>query len=92
MTRNDQPEWAIALQYLPDEPPIVVGKGQQALAQAIRERAKELGIPIQEDPALASALSNIELNEHVPEPLYDAVAELLAWVFWLEGRVPNDSE
>ncbi len=87
--RASQPAWAIGLQYLPDEPPVVVSKGQQATAAAMRKRAEALGIPVQEDEALATALANLAINEQIPEALFAAVAELLAWVFWLEGRAPE---
>ena len=90
--KTKQAEWAIGLQYLPDEPPVVVSKGQQAMAEAMRERAEALGIPIQEDDALATALSTLNMNEQIPEALLAAVAELLAWVFWLEGRAPDSTE
>ncbi len=87
---NEHIPWAIALQYLPDEPPVVISKGQQAVAEQIRQRAEALGIPIHEDDALASALAEIPLHEGIPEPLFAAVAEVLAWAFWLEGRAPDE--
>ncbi len=86
-----KPQWAIGLQYLPDESPIVLGKAQAEMAARMVEQARALGIPIQEDPALAAALAQVPDRQPIPEALYGAVAELLAWLFWLEGRGLDDA-
>ena len=78
---------AVALRY--DEKtsaPICVAKGLDHLAMKIRERAKETGVPILERPELARALyRSVELEEPIPRDLYQAVAQVLAFVYRLRG-------
>ncbi|MBI5429591.1 MAG: flagellar type III secretion system protein FlhB [Nitrosomonadales bacterium] len=64
--------------------PIVVAKGSHLLALRIREIAKENNVPILEAPPLARALhKHTDLGEAIPEALYTAVAEVLAYVYQL---------
>jgi flagellar biosynthetic protein FlhB len=64
--------------------PIVVAKGADAVALKIRELAKEHKIVILESPKLARALyAHTDLDKEIPEALYAAVAEVLAYVFQL---------
>lgn len=77
-------EYAVALKYKPDEMdvPVVVAKGQRLIAQKIREIAERNGIPIVEDPPLARSLYKmVSIGQAIPESLYRAVAEVLAYVF-----------
>ena len=82
-------ELAIAIQYNPEEmeAPIVVAKGAGVLAQRIRRLALENGIPIVEKKPLAQALyREVEVGKPVPHARYAAVAEVLAYVYQLQGR------
>ena len=86
-------ELAIAIQYDPEKmpAPIVVAKGAGVLAQRIRKLALENGIPIVERKPLAQALyRDVEIDHPVPEEKYAAVAEVLAYVYQLQGKkIPN---
>ena len=78
--------YAVALKYAPGSKgaPKVVAKGADAVASKIRELAGEHHVPLLEAPALARALySHTELGDEIPEALYTAVAEVLAYVFQL---------
>ncbi|MEA2403813.1 MAG: flagellar biosynthesis protein [Thermoleophilaceae bacterium] len=77
---------ATALHYEGDGAPKVVASGQGRIADRIIELAREAGIAIREDAALAEALSKLELDREIPEDLYSAVAETLAWAYALDGR------
>ncbi len=77
---------AIALQYDGIGAPRVTAKGNDEIAQRIIETAKEHNIPLEEDPALAGLLYNVELGEQIPETLYLAVAELLAFVYQMRNQ------
>ncbi|MCR5594263.1 MAG: flagellar biosynthesis protein FlhB [Lachnospiraceae bacterium] len=82
--------YAVAIKYDPDkyEAPFVVAKGADYLAARIKEIAKENNIEIYEDKPLARMLyANVEVNQIVPPELYQAVAEVLAFVYHLQGRV-----
>jgi flagellar biosynthesis protein FlhB len=64
--------------------PKVVAKGVNLVAARIRELATENNVAILEAPPLARALyHNVELNREIPGVLYNAVAEVLAWVYQL---------
>lgn len=79
---------AVALEYRPKEMPAprVVAKGAELLAQRIREAAMEHGVPLVERPELARALyRTAEVGQQVPVELYQAVAEVMAYVFRLRG-------
>lgn len=73
---------ACALRYDPrkEDSPRLVAKGRGAIAERIREIAREMDIPIVRDISLAKALHELELDTQIPEELYDAAAELLKWV------------
>lgn len=82
-------ELAIAVQYDIETmaAPVVVAKGAGLLAQRIRRLALENGIPIVEKKPLAQALyKDVELNHPIPNQMYAAVAEVLAYVYQLKGK------
>ena len=83
-------EFAIALKYDADamHAPKVVAKGQDLIAKRIREIAIEHGIPIVERKPLARALYKlVEVGQEIPEQFYSAVAEILAYVYELSGKL-----
>lgn len=84
---------AVALKYDSGDmnAPRVIAKGERLLAQKIKAIAREHDIPVVEDPPLARALFKIcRVGDFVPENLYRAVAELLAYVYRLKNKVkPN---
>lgn len=83
-----RPPVAVALHYRPEREgaPRVVAKGGGETAARILALAKEHGVPLQQDPALAAALSRLDLNEEIPRELYVAVAEVLRFVWGLDRR------
>lgn len=81
---------AVAIQYDKEvaEAPIVLAKGQDYMAQKIREAAKEYKIEIVENKPLARMLyHNVEIGQQIPPELYQAVAEVLAMVYHAQGKV-----
>lgn len=68
--------------------PILTAKGDGAEAAAIIAEAKKKGIYIAQDPYLVSLLSDLELNDEIPEDLYVAVAIILSWAYWLKDIEP----
>ena len=67
--------------------PKVVAKGADYLALRIRQLAGEFGVPIVSRPPLARALyESVEVGSYVPERLYRAIAEILAYVYELTGK------
>jgi len=78
--------FAVALKYQPGgSAPIVVAKGQDHLAQIIKKIARESRVPVIENKSLARALyAQVEVGKLIPESLYQAVAEVLAYVYRLK--------
>ena len=79
---------AVALRYKTgdDNAPRVTAKGTGLIAEKIIEMARKHGIPIKDDPDLIEVLSRLDLNEEIPPELYVVVAELLAFVYRLNGK------
>ncbi|MBP8148352.1 MAG: flagellar biosynthesis protein FlhB [Limnohabitans sp.] len=83
--------FAVALEYDPtgDGAPIMVAKGSDHMAALIRAEAQAHGVTFFEAPPLARAIYfTTEVEEQVPEELYHAVAQVIAWVFSLEAASP----
>jgi len=80
---------AVALKYKPDEDaaPKVVAKGKGAVAEAILAKAKEHGVPIQEDPSLVEVLSKLDVDQQIPPELYQLVAEVLSFIYRTDRRI-----
>lgn len=74
---------AVALTYdkYGKDAPRIAAKGKGLVAESILEQAKEHHIPIQEDPSLVELLGKLEINEQIPEELYQAVAEIFAFIY-----------
>ncbi|HXA70916.1 MAG TPA: flagellar biosynthesis protein FlhB, partial [Stellaceae bacterium] len=85
---------AVALRYQlgTEGAPTVVAKGAELLAQRIREIAAEHKVPIVENPPLARALyANVEVDQQIPPEHYKAVAEIIGYVFRLQGKLKPKS-
>jgi flagellar biosynthetic protein FlhB/flagellar biosynthesis protein len=83
---SEDVEMAIAIKYDKDKDvaPRVVAKGLRLKAEQIREIAKKYNIPMMKNLPLASALYRVDVGQEVPEELYDAVAEILNFVYALQ--------
>jgi flagellar biosynthesis protein len=80
-----------ALRYEGTGAPKVVAAGRGHVADKILAAAQDAGVPVREDPQLAAALSALARGQDVPEDLWLAVAEVLAWAYGLEkaANTPN---
>ncbi len=79
---------AVALAYRSGEIPApkIVAKGADLMAKRIRDLAEENGVPVVEEKPLAQALYKLDIGQVIPEELYQAVAQVLAFVFQLKER------
>ncbi len=82
----NSPDLAVALRYDGTSAPKVVAKGQGELAQRILAKAREHKIPLHRDPNLVKVLAKIPLGEEIPRELYLAVAEVIAFAYWLSSE------
>jgi flagellar biosynthesis protein FlhB len=80
--------YAVALRYKREEmdAPVVVAKGADHLAMKIREVGKLHKVPLVENPVVARSLYQVELGKAIPEQMFKAVAEILAYVYKLKKR------
>lgn len=69
-----------------DAAPKVIAKGRGSIAEKIIELAKKNNVTITSDPALVQILSKLDIDEQIPEELYRAVAEILAFVYSANNR------
>ena len=83
------PPKAAALRYerTQDAAPRVVAKGRGYMAETIMAVARQHNVPIHEDPNLVAVLEALDLNLEIPSELYRAVAEILAFVYRLNGKL-----
>lgn len=86
--------YAVALRYEPGETPlpVIVAKGMDAEALRIRAIAEKSGVPIVGNPPLARALHKLQLDDPVPEELFEAVAAVLRWVGYLKSLSAANTE
>ena len=59
------------------------------MAWEIIESAQKSGVLVAEDPVLAETLSYLELNQEIPEEVFQSVAVILSWVYWVNGKQPD---
>ena len=78
-----------ALQYTGDGAPKVVAAGRGHVAAQILVRAREAGVPVHTDPELAKALSDLALGQEIPDQMWTAVAQVLAWAYGLSEKRPT---
>lgn len=79
---------AVAMRYdkARDGAPRIVAKGKGHTAERIIEIAREHGLHVHHDPALVSLLAKLDVDREIPEELYKAVAEVLAFVYQISKR------
>lgn len=89
MTNNNpKRKEAIALSYDPlqADAPKVIAKGKGKIAENILSKAAEHEIPIQEDPSLLALLGQLDIDESIPEELYQAVSEVFAYIYHVDRQ------
>jgi flagellar biosynthesis protein len=89
MTTQNQPTQAIALKYDEISAPKLTAKGHDELAEQIIQLARAHNIPIYENSELVRILSKLELGDEIPEILYRVIAEIIAFAYYLQGKVPK---
>ncbi|MCY9659013.1 EscU/YscU/HrcU family type III secretion system export apparatus switch protein [Paenibacillus chondroitinus] len=80
---------AVALRYSPEaqKAPTLIAKGKGHVAEAILQKAKDNGIPVQEDSSLVEVLSKLDLDQEIPPELYQLVAEVLSFIYRSDNRM-----
>ncbi|SEN59629.1 flagellar biosynthesis protein [Amphibacillus marinus] len=83
MKKNNQLSRAVALKYdrKKNSAPVIKAKGKGYVADEIIKRAQASDVPIQQDKSLVEMLSELNINDRIPEELYQAVAEVFAFIY-----------
>jgi flagellar biosynthesis protein len=83
---------AVALSYADKtRAPVVVAKGYGVVAESIMREARENGLYVHASADLVKLLMQVNLDQQIPPQLYRAVAEVMAWIYGLEGQVESHS-
>lgn len=90
MTKSVKESKATALKYDGKNTPIIVAKGSGILAEKIIDSAKKHDVHIHSDPILLAVLSRLELGDEIPQALYLAVAKIIAFAYFLQGKHPDN--
>lgn len=83
---------AVALEYGRNKTPVVSAKGDGELAQRIVREAQRQGVYVTEDPRLLAMLNRLDVGQKIPADMFNAVAVILSWVYWLKGMQPGDEK
>ncbi|MBU2964794.1 EscU/YscU/HrcU family type III secretion system export apparatus switch protein [Amphritea sp. 2_MG-2023] len=83
--KADEYQKAIALNYDHEGAPTVTAKGQGVIAEQIIRLAREHDVHIHESPELVEVLLRLELGDEIPEALYRAIAEIIAFTYKLKN-------
>lgn len=87
MSAPKPPRIAVALEYDGQGAPRVTAKGRGELAERIVETGREHNVTVEQNAVLAQALSAVELDDEIPEELYRATAQVIAFVLSLRGEL-----
>lgn len=86
--KQELPSKAVALTYDGSSAPVISAAGESALAEEILRIAREHEVPIYENAELVEILARLEVGSEIPELLYRAIAEIIAFVYMLKGKTP----
>ena len=87
--KPEAPTKAVALTYDGSSAPFVSASGESTLAEEILRVAREHEVPIYENSDLVDILARLEVGSEIPELLYRAIAEIIAFVYMLKGKTPE---
>ena len=88
MEEKNKRKIAVALKYDKDndDAPKVIAKGFGQVAEKIVEKGQEEGVKSLENKELATELVKLDINDEIPEELYNAVAEILNYIYKLDSK------
>ncbi|MFD1414612.1 EscU/YscU/HrcU family type III secretion system export apparatus switch protein [Oceanobacillus jeddahense] len=90
---NEKRKKAVALSYEQsmDDAPRIKASGKGFLAEEIIERAQTHDIPILEDPSLVEVLAELNINEQIPEELFQVVSEVFAFIYQTDKQTEKEN-
>lgn len=92
MSTEESQRNAVALSYDQDNAPTITARGIGELAEEIIALAQQHNIPLMENAYLLELLMSLDLGDEIPQELYLSVAEIIAFAYWLNGKIPEKQE
>jgi flagellar biosynthesis protein len=89
---NNKQKSAVGIKYQHGdnkEAPKIIAKGFGDLAEEIISLAQQNGVLIHQDPYLSDFLATLDLGQEIPDQLYHVIAELIAFSYVLQGKIPD---
>ncbi len=90
MVTDEDLRQAVALFYDGNQAPKVTAKGEGKTAEEIISIAQSHGVTLCENPALIELLMQLDLEEEIPESIYIAIAQIIAFAYQLQGKIPEE--
>ena len=81
---------AVALNYDGQNAPEISATGHGDVAREIVRIAEEHGVYLHDDPVLSRMLATLEIGTEIPRELYEIIAEIIAFAYYLQGKVPDN--
>ena len=81
---------AVALNYDGTNAPLITASGTGDVAEEIVRIAAEHGVHLHQDPVLSRMLSTLDIGTEIPRELYELIAEIIAFAYYLQGKVPDN--
>ena len=87
MSEKNRRQKAVAIQYNPeDAAPRLLAKGAGRIAEKILENAQDWDVTVHKDAALVEEMTRMDIGEHIPPELYEAVAQILVFISYLDRQ------
>ena len=81
---------AVALNYDGTNAPLITATGTGDIAEEIARIAAEHGVHLHQDPVLSRMLATLDIGTEIPRELYELIAEIIAFAYYLQGKVPDN--
>jgi flagellar biosynthesis protein len=81
---------AVALNYDGENAPVISASGTGDVAEEIVRIAAEHGVHLHQDPVLSRMLATLDIGTEIPRELYELIAEIIAFAYYLQGKVPDN--
>ena len=88
--KRSEIDTAVALSYDQISAPKITASGTNAVAQEMVRIAEENGVHLHNDPVLSRMLATLDIGTEIPRELYELIAEIIAFAYYLQGKVPDN--